>query len=291
MALTVFSNFISMVFILCSLQIPLLAQETPSESSPPATEEAAKPHPPETQSWPTFERAFQAGVSTYQKQNYPEARAAFSQALQMQPNNVQTLVNLALVQFQLGQKAWAIALLRKAYHLDPKFSVTQSALQFILPQMDIKEIPHEIQLRETLRESVLNPVSLSTYLGFTALTLFATGWIFLAYFGKRRVALRNEEALPGFPVIGSLIALFFITSLSLTLLKSWDQSIPRGTVVSEKVTVYSAPSEKSVALFDLYGGLEVVLSTSQEDWVQVTYPGALTGWVPKASIYQTSPTL
>jgi hypothetical protein len=59
-------------------------------------------------------------------------------------------------------------------------------------------------------------------------------------------------------------------------------------VVSEKTTVYSAPNDKSAALFDLFAGLEVVLDQSNDQWVQVTYPGALTGWIPKSSVFQTS---
>jgi tetratricopeptide (TPR) repeat protein len=235
-----------------------------------------------------FEQSFQAGVAKYQDKKYDEARLSFTDALQKNPQSVQTLVNLALAQFQLGKKGEAVALLRKAQNLDPDFSTPQAALKFILPQLDVKEIPHEIQLWETVRSSFIVPFSMTAFLALNALAFFSTGWLFLVYFGKRRKALREDLPLPVFPLIPTVILAVFVSILGLTILKALDYRVPRGTIVSEKITVLSAPAEKSPSLFDLYAGLEVVLSSVEGDWVQVTYPGAMTGWIPKSSIFQTS---
>jgi len=249
---------------------------------------AGAQEPSETQSWPTFEKAFEAGVTSYKAKKYEEARLAFNQALEKDPFNVQALTNLALVQSQLGQKGWAVALLRKAHNLDPDFSTPKAALDFILPQLDIREIPHEIQLWETIRSNFIVPFSATTFLALSAFSLFASGWLFLGYLGRRREAYRAEKPLPDFPWIPTLISFVFVIVMTLTLLKLWDHEVPRGTVVLEKIVVYSAPDEKSVALFDLFAGLEVVLNQADDQWIQVTYPGALTGWIPKSSVFQTS---
>ena len=240
------------------------------------------------QIWPSFDKAFEAGVASAKSKKYDEARLAFSQALEKEPNNIQALTNLALVQFQLGQKGWAVALLRKAHNLNPDFSTPKAALDFILPQLDVKEIPHEIEMWETIRDRFVVPFSLTGFLILTALCFFASGWVVLTYLGNKKRAYKEEKPLPPFPTIPLLLSAIFILMLSLTVLKIWDQGIPRGTVVAEKISVYSAPNEKSVALFDLFAGLEVVLDSTDANWVQVTYPGALTGWIPKSSVYQTS---
>lgn len=241
-----------------------------------------------TEATPDFEQSFQTGVAKYQEKKYDEARLSFEKALQQNPQSVQTLVNLALAQFQLGKKGEAVALLRKAHNLDPDFSTPQAALKFIVPQLDVKEIPHEIQLWETIRSRFIVPFSMTAFLALTALAFFSTGWLFTVYFGKRRKALKEDLSLPAFPTIPTVIAVIFVGVLTLTILKAWDYQVPRGTVILEKVTVLSAPIEKSPALFDLYSGLEVVLNNTEGDWVQVTYPGALTGWIPKNSVFQTS---
>jgi hypothetical protein len=201
---------------------------------------------------------------------------------------VNALTNLALAQFQLGHKAMAVALLRKASDLDPHFSTTRSALKFILPQLTVREIPHEIQTWETLRADLLVPFSLSGFLAMTALSFFATGWLLLQYLGRRRRALAENAVLPSFPWAATLIALIFVMMTALTVMKMIDQRSSRGTVVEEKVAVYSAPDTKSVVLFDLYGGLEVILNDVKNGWVQVTYPGGLTGWIPQSSVLPTS---
>ncbi len=288
MKLRILKILILSVTFCCSWQTTSWAQETQEPAAAAAPESSPKPPSAESQSWPSFEKAFQAGVANYQSQKFEDARLAFTQAVEKEPKSVQALTNLALVQFQLGQKAWAVALLRKAHNLDPNFSTPKAALDFILPQLDVKEIPHEIQLWETIRSSFVVPYSLTGFLGMTALSLFAFGWLILKYFGQRREAFREEKALPSYPLIATLIGLVFLASLTVTTLKIWDGEIPRGTVVAEKVTVYSAPSDKSVALFDLFGGLEIIMNTADSDWVQVTYPGALTGWIPKSSVFQTS---
>ena len=76
--------------------------------------------------------------------------------------------------------------------------------------------------------------------------------------------------------------------LSLAVAKIYDVQIPRGTIVEEKVSAQSAPGDQQLNLYDLYGGFEVVIRSHSGDWVQVTYPGALTGWIKKSSLYVTS---
>lgn len=278
---------ITLLFTCCFVSTPSGAQEpVPATITTPDVEKI------ETETvknnWPTFEAAFKDGVTSYESKKYPEARLAFSRALELNPESLNTLVNLGMTEFQLGEKGLAVALLRKAVEIDPNFSTSQAALQFILPQLDVKEIPHEIQWSETLRDSVIVTVSLNTYLGLTALFLFAAGWLWFQYIGRRKKALQEESAMPTFPLVATFALIGFLCFGFLTLYKTWDHQIPRGTVTTEKVAVLSAPDEKSPSLFDLYSGLEVIIHQTEGEWAQVTYPGALSGWIPKASVMPTS---
>jgi tetratricopeptide (TPR) repeat protein len=235
-----------------------------------------------------FASVFQTAVANYRAAKYEEALAAFNKALELNPRNVQVLTNLGLTKYQLGKKAEAIALLRKARSLDPSFSTPQASLAFILPQLDVKEIPHEIQLWETIRNDLLVPISLNAYLSLTALCFFAFGWLGISFFSQRKKALRDEQNPPAFPLILILIAFIFIGSASLTAMKVFDSQIPRATVIAEKATVFSAPTDQAVALYDIFAGLEVIIHQVNDQWIQVTYPGASTGWVQKNQVYQTA---
>lgn len=235
-----------------------------------------------------FDEAFNSGVNFYRQKKYPEARDAFSRSVELRPENTSALVNLALAQFQVGEKNYAMALLRKTIYISPDFSTAKAALNFIFTQTQLKEIPHEIQILEQVRNLFLNPLSLRSYLSLTALMFFAAGWLILKYFGLRRRAFKEEKIIPQPSVITLILSFIFVAVFTLTILKAIDYYTPRGTIILEKVTVHSAPTDQSTNIFDLYGGLEVILKQTDGDWVQVSYPGALTGWIPKSSLLQTS---
>jgi tetratricopeptide (TPR) repeat protein len=240
------------------------------------------------ESYTDFSTAFRLGIQSYKDKKFEEAKKAFLGALHFEPNSAATLTNLALTEYQLGEKGWAVAFLRKARHLNPDFSTPQAALNFILPRLEVKEIPHEITFWETFRGYFVLPFSLFALTMATALFLFAGGWSLLGYLGRRRKALAEDQPFPSFPVFAGLFALGFIFFSVILVAKIWDQSFLRGTVVNNKVSALSLPDENAPTIFDLYAGLEVILKQHQNEWVQVTYPGGLTGWVPKGSLFPTN---
>ena len=239
----------------------------------------------------SFETSFKTGIQLYQTKDFEKARDAFAKALEKEPHNAYALTNMALTQYQLGKKGLAIGLFRQALEIDPEMASAKAGLKFTLSQLEIKEIPHQIENYETLREQFLQPVTLPMYLLITALFLFASGWTFFNYWGKRRAAIQEESGLPGFPLISSLLFVCLLISASLLILKFYDRSLTRGTIVDDKVAVQAAPGENQVALFDLYGGFEVLVRHVDQDWIQVTYPGASTGWIKKSSLLITSGSL
>ena len=234
-----------------------------------------------------FANSFENGVQFYQQKKFQEAQQEFKKAFNENPNNAAVLTDWALAEFQLGQKGWALALLRRAINLNPNFSTSKAAYDFILPQLDVKEIPHEIQFSEVV-QSKLRTFSLQNFLLVTALFLATAGWLWLRYIGRKKTALTSERPSPPFPTVAVILTLGLIFFTAISALKFQEQISARGTIVVEKQAAYSLPDEKSVALFDLFQGLEVLIQRNESDWVQVTYPGGLTGWIPKSAIFQTS---
>ncbi len=237
---------------------------------------------------PSFDELHQAGVKAYQEKAYEKARDSFTQALDKDPHNASTLANLALVQFKLNHKGEAVALFRRALEIDPTLPTAQNGLKYVLSQLEIKEIPHRIETYETLRTQFIQPFTLATYLALTALLIFCAGWNLLAYLGRKRKALEEEKSFPAFPTIGVFLAVLAACSIFLTSLKIYDGTVPRGTILTETLSVQAAPGENQVSLFDLHAGFEVTVQNSDKEWIQVTYPGASTGWIPKKSIMITS---
>lgn len=231
-----------------------------------------------------FSSIFQNAAQLYQQQKYTEAEELFKKALQLEPRSEQALTNLGLTAYQLGKKGEALALLRSAMSVNPNLNTPRLAHDFIFQQLPVKEIPHEIQWFERIRNSVLRHFSLNALLGFTLLLLFSAGWLGINHFQKKRQAEAESLPYPNLSVTLFLSLLGLLLFVALSILKLYDFQQLRGTVTVEKVAVRSAADENSPELFDLYEGLEVIILQQRETWIQITYPGALSGWIPKDTI-------
>ncbi|MBC7371905.1 MAG: tetratricopeptide repeat protein [Bdellovibrionaceae bacterium] len=278
--------FCILVFIpFAGAQAPAPTQVIVAPSATPTERPVEQTAPQEKLS---FEENFGRGTKAYQEKKFPEAIAYFQKALDLHPDNATVLTNLGLSYFQNHQKGLAIAMLRRALYEDPTLSVAEAGLTFTVSQLEIKEIPHQIETYERLRSSVLNSATLAGFNLITALMLFSSGFIWLKFFGRRRKAFELEVAPPAAPLIGILLAIGFLVAFSFTLLKMYDLSVPRATIIADKVSAQTAPGDGQTGLFDLYAGFEVIVRNAASDWIQISYPGGLTGWVKKESLMATS---
>jgi tetratricopeptide (TPR) repeat protein len=237
----------------------------------------------------TFESLFEEGLKQAQSQKWNEARSAFRQAVQIQPDNAALWTNMGLVEYHLGEKGWAVALLRRALTLDPGQSTAKVGLDFILPELEVREIPHEIRWNETLHQQLLAGTSNFSWSVMTALLFLAFGWTWLQFAHQRRQSLAADKVLPTVPFLGVLFGFLLVASAALFVLKLLDVRQARGTVLPAKVSALSSPDANAPSLFELFAGLEVLIENSQTpQWLQVTYPGGSTGWVTASSVFLTT---
>lgn len=234
------------------------------------------------------ESFFRDGVTAFRKSDYPAARTAFSESLKSQPNNPAALFNLGLVEYRAGHVGLGLGLWRKALAQSPDYSPARRALAWAETHTPRASLSRDSDTWDAFRSALLAPVPLSRYLGFSLLLFFLTGWLALRYFGERRRALLDEKPLPPMPLFPLLFSLLFTVSLLLVGAKVYDMTIVRGTVVADRVSVQTTPDKESASLFDLFEGIEVTVRQFNQGWMQVTYPGGLTGWVPQESIFISS---
>lgn len=237
--------------------------------------------------------AYNEGLQLFQQKKFTEAKTKFEEAIQTQGVNPFVLYNLALTELELGNEGLALGLWRKALDLDPGFSRARDAILHTSEKIKIKELPHKITSSETLREKILVHFSLSNLLFFTALTFFGAGWTALSFFGRRHRFKKGEEKMPGFPSVAAVLTLFFITSTAISIFKVIDSNQPRATVVIEKVEARTGPGNEQAGLFELFEGMEVIVRElakvdPDQMWIQVTYPGGMTGWIPNDSLIVSS---
>ncbi len=231
---------------------------------------------------------FQTGVGAFQKTDLKLARASFQEALKSDPSNPVLLFNLATVVQKDGQLGLALALWRKALAIQPDFSAAQRAISWAEAKLDRREIPHDVEFWESLRDLALIQIPLDRYLGTTAFLFLIAGWLCFRYLGQRRRAILEDRPLPNFPSAALASSLLLFVAAILSAAKLYDQSIMRGTITVKKIEARSSPDSAATALFDLYEGLEVIVRNRTEEWTQITYPGASTGWIPKSAVFTTA---
>ncbi len=232
------------------------------------------------------EQQFSNANQLYLTGKYAESAEAYAALFAKEPLSTPLLLNWGLASFQSGKRGLAVGLWRRALVIDPTFSEARSALAYATRSMQLRA-PDDSLWLEGLRQKVLGHVSLNTMLGMTLIFLVLGGWPMVSYLGRRRKALQKELPLPELPWAGALLSLLFIGSLVMTTLKAVERSIPRGTAITS-VSVRSGPSEASSSLFELREGSDVMLRQSKKGWTQIHDPGGMTGWVPEASLFQTS---
>lgn len=256
---------------------------TPVPTAPPVVaspEISATPLPPTT-----LAQAFQNGLAAFQKNDFKLARVWFRETLAKDPTQVVAWYDLGLTEARLGNNGLAIAFWRKALVLSPTYSQAKYALNYTRGKLERADIPHDVETWETLHTDVLVYGSAIQFALFTAVVFFIASWLVLMYVGARRRAILDEKSLPAFPLAAALTTLAFLVLLTLTICKVIDDGDLRATVIVKKVEARALPDTTSTSLFDLFEGLEVVVRQARKDWIQVTYPGGATGWIPRASLF------
>ncbi len=234
----------------------------------------------------SFNEVFQNGVSSFKAQEFEKASTFFTQALDLQPENTTVLVNLALAQYQAGQKTAAFAYYKKALHLDPSFSTAQQGLDFVKSQIQIREIPHRIETYEKLRSYFLEPFSVTLPLILSTVLFAAWGLKTLKHFGNRKRAYLAGEDPSAYGIFNFILSFCLLLSFLWVIFFKFDSSLKRGIIKPEAVSVRTAPLLTAPEILQIFGGLEVRILRRQEGWLQIEYPGSVAGWVEPGSVVE-----
>ncbi len=229
---------------------------------------------------------FQASVAAYKKHSLDEARQLFTQFLNKAASS-EGFYDLGLVEYESKNIGAAVALWRRALELDPHNQLANDSLNFIQKRIEHPELNRQNDSFEILRERVLNRTQVE-YLFLLTAFIFATFfWLLFSYLGEKKRSREQELAAPPIPWVAGILFCLLILSTVISSAKLYDLTILRATVLPTKISVLSAPDAESTQLFELFEGLEVIVEASQGDYLQVTFPGGMTGWTLKKNLMLT----
>ncbi len=228
---------------------------------------------------------FEQGLGQYSEGKWVEAAESFSRAAQEAKDPSQKAViyyNWGLAEYQKKEPTSfgkALAYFRIAMELDQSSELIEKAMSakaFAISQVAPGKT---LELNETfwdrLSHQYLVYFSLSG-LGFLFWASFTLS-LWLIFKAKKSKTSGASVAL----ISSSILSLFFGI---LFVLKTYDLSIGRGTILPEKSNLKLLPRESGGAQGQLDSGSLVKVVNQTEGWVQVRFGAGALGWIPKSEI-------
>lgn len=231
--------------------------------------------------------SFDEGNKLYLEKKYDEAYAQYENALKSDPENSAILANLGLTDFHRGNAFKAMGYFRKALYFDPQNTTAKAGLKYVSKNAKVPQIPQNLSTFELFDSYFLNIFSLEALFVFSLISFAFCGYLWIRYWGRRKLSIEKEIAPPPTPIVAGVLTLLAVIFTGSFLLKIYDSQFTRGSIIQDKVSLQTAPGEDQVAIMDLYGGFEVKILQTKGDWIQVSYPGNPSGWIKKSSVMMT----
>ncbi len=232
---------------------------------------------------------FEEGLALQQQKNWDSALDLYQQALDKSPATINAnqasaiYHNMSTVAFEKSDFLKAYVWSKKAVLLNPGNKIAGESLKQHSKKFEIPQVAHQISGYENLK-SVIRLASVDLYAILTLVFFFFTlSLMFKNIITNKRNATEN---LPkkSFSWQSALFYSLTVLMFGVTLISWNDEATLRGLVIAEKTAVQTAPGENKPVIFEVQPGIEVEVLQVQADYVQVRYPGAFSGWIPKKSI-------
>jgi hypothetical protein len=227
----------------------------------------------------TPEEIFDRGNAAYEQGRFEDAAAAYGTVLRYGIRDPRVHYNLGNAQFKLGNLGQAILNFERARRLDPTDADIRDNLEyarsFCRDQVQAVELPALLGWVRALQDR-LGPdrqVWAALALLWAVFGLVAWG---LARPGRWNAAL-------GWGLSGLLLALVVVGASGwVTHRRIEGQRL--AVVLHAAAEVLAGPGRGNPTLFTVHEGLTIEVRDVREDWVQVSLPNGLHGWLARETI-------
>lgn len=236
-----------------------------------ATGPAARAQPPE--------EIFNLGNAAYEEGRYADAVQAYRKLLKYQIRDERLEYNLANAEFKAGRLGQAILHFERARRLDPTDPDIRANLayarSFCFDQVPSPEIPAPLLWLRAVQDRVGPDHQAWAFLVLVWLLCAEIAWV-LARPGRL-------SASAGW-LASALIVVILIVAGSWYSTYVRLEGRPTAVVVSPAVEVLAGPGENNATLFTAHEGLLVEVRDVRPEWVQVSLPDGLNGWLARGAV-------
>lgn len=227
----------------------------------------------------TAEDAFERGNEAYAAGNWAVAAAEYRTVLDYRVADARVYYNLANAEFRLRRLGPAILHYEKARRLDPADADIQSNLRFVQGfRFDRVEVEESFALVEAVH-GLQARLSLDGQAWILAFLLWIAGGI-MAWGLSRPGKFGPGHGWP----LAALATLVVLVGLSW-----WDtyERLERrelAVVMAPAAEIVAGPGPSNPSLLTVHEGLTVVVLDDRGDWVQVSLPNGINGWIATRAI-------
>ncbi len=219
---------------------------------------------------------FQAGNRAYRAGEYATADSLYQQILQAGYESAALYYNLGNTHYKMGHIGQAIFYYRKALHINPSDPDAQKNLKLArLKIVDKIELPPQFFLLVWWHKITHN----NSYRFYGKLFLLI--WWLMFIWGTIYLVVRNSRWRQRIRPIITVMAICLIFIGGIGYAAYQVQEIQRtGVIISDIVTVRSAPEQNATELFILHEGSEVAIQEKRGNWYKIQLLDGKSGWVP-----------
>ena len=222
---------------------------------------------------------FEQGNAAYNGGNYALAVEKYEAVLSHQQHSAELYFNLGNTHYRLGNVAESVYYFEQAKRLNPADKTIQNNAAFAnnMTLDAIEELP-ETQL-ETLQQGVLVRFSLDQWAKITLFLAWLSFVFFLVYRFNQRIQLKRI-----FFVLGCVVLLLSLVSLSFSQSKLRDDSQKKAIVFNAEIEIWAEPNKRSDILFLLHEGTALNVLSQLEGWSKIKLANGSEGWVENSAI-------
>lgn len=233
--------------------------------------------------------SFTQALALQQQKSWDDSLTAYQKTLdegQQNLTDAQASViyhNMSTVAHEKGDGFKAYVWSKKAFNLNPSNDQAKQVYEVYAKSFNAPNIPHQISDFDHAQNAIAKmPVDLA----FTLSVLLILGAVGLALknWVLRRKSLSTGEysQIRKWPVY--VLSIFAAFSIGLSYFSYKNSQKKTAIVIAEKAQIQTVPGENKPVIFEAPAGLELEVLSFNENFFQVRYAGAFSGWVNKSQI-------
>lgn len=213
---------------------------------------------------------FKTANDLYEKANYTGAIGKYQNLIEQGVKNKTVYYNLGNAYYKVNKQGQAVLNYRRAFKLSPRDKDVIANLTFVREKV-VDQVKYERPLPQIIWGEIVSTLTFNewTMLCGILYLLFMSLSIFCVF--KKGVVMFYRNLVF---IILCVAVIFFISSYL-------TNKQPEAVVIADEVDVRNGPGENYSKGFVLHEGTEVYIESDSGNWMEISLPNRLKGWIEK----------